>query len=115
MADSVLCTQRAEYGGYQKTPSARQGRKARVKAHLRGTTLFRRYLATTTSLGANTPALVNGSTRWQLLTSSGTFHHHGSRGSFRLPLILTCTSRQLSVIAANLTFLAQCLITTCYF
>ena len=65
--------------------------------HVRGTTLLRCSLARTAFLGANTPLLCNGSSRWQLLLlTRAPFRHHGSRGSFSLPPTLACTIRQFS-------------------
>ena len=92
----------------KRAPSALQGRKVRT-GHFRGTTLFRRCLAAPAFMSANTPEPCNGSTRRLLLSFLGTFHHHGSRGSFGLALMLACTNRQFSLIAACPTFLAQCL------
>ena len=74
---------------------------------LRGTTLLRRYLAIATFLGANTPALYNGSSRRLLLTPStvgATFHSHSSRGSFSLSPALARITRQLSEAGAQTYF-----------
>src|SRR5216684_2637515 len=87
-------------------PPPWQGRKVRIDP------LSRYHLVSPLSCdnglqGANTPGLGNGSTRWKLLSFPGTFDHHSSQGSFRLPLILTRTNRQLSVIRSYPTFLVH--------
>src|ERR1700730_8755686 len=76
-----------------------------AQAQFRGTTLFRRCLATTAFLGAITPALYNGSSRRLLLTFPEMFHRRGSQGSFGDISILTRTTRQLSASEVCPTFL----------